>query len=91
MASGKRYYVQSPFEFRKSGKSGADMNVLWEQLSDVADDMCFYRGCQVESVNHPTAMYHVNTGNRFGGDPAIDVLWSQGIQVSRPVSGLLYR
>ena len=27
--------------------------------------------CQVESVNHPTACYHVNTGNRFGGDPAL--------------------
>ncbi len=71
MASGKRYYVKSPFEFQKAGKSGADMNVLWEQLADVADDLCFYRGCQVDSVNHPTAMYQANTGNRFGGDPAI--------------------
>ena len=40
-------------------------------LAGVADDLCFYRGLQVESVNHPTANYHVNTGNRFGGDPAI--------------------
>jgi len=71
MSSGKRYYVQSPFEFAKHGESGADMCHLWENLKDVADDMCFYRGCQVESVNHPTANYHVNTGNRFGGDPAI--------------------
>ncbi len=71
MASGKRYYVQSPFEFMKAGKSGADMCTLWENLKDVADDLCFYRGCQVESVNHPTANYHVNTGSRFGGDLAI--------------------
>ncbi len=71
MSSGKRYYVQSPFEFIKAGESGADMCTLWENLKDVADDICFYRGCQVESVNHPTANYHVNTGNQFGGDPAI--------------------
>lgn len=71
MTSGKRYYVQSPFDFVKAGESGADMCVLWENLKGVADDICFYRGCQVESVNHPTANYHVNTGNQFGGDPAL--------------------
>ena len=71
MSSGKRYFVKSPFDFIKAGKSGVDMSAEWKHLKDVADDICFYRGCQVESVNHPTACYHVNTGNRFGGDPAI--------------------
>lgn len=71
MESGKRYYVQSPFKFRKAGQSGADIAENWEQLARVADDLCFYRGCQVDSVNHPTALYQMNTGNRFGGDPAI--------------------
>ena len=41
--------------------------------------MCFYRGCQVESVNHPTACYHVNTGNRFGGDPAVGAWVTYGL------------
>jgi hypothetical protein len=71
MSSGKRYYVQSPFRFRKAGNSGADMAENWEDLAGVADELCFYRGCQVDSVNHPTAMYQMNTGNRFGGDPAL--------------------
>lgn len=71
MSSGKRYYVASPFRFRKAGQSGADMAKNWEHLAGVADELCFYRGCQVDSVNHPTAMYQMNTGNRFGGDPAI--------------------
>src|SRR5207237_3337706 len=71
MESGKRYYVRSPFAFRKAGQSGADMAENWEHLARVADDICFFRGCQVDSVNHPTAMYQMNTGNRFGGDPAI--------------------
>ena len=69
MESGKRYYVQSPFSFHKVGQSGADMATNWSHLAKVADDLCFYRGCQVDSVNHPTAMYQMNTGNRFGGDP----------------------
>ena len=71
MESGKRYYVQSPFEFKQHGESGAWMSDPWKHLSTVADDLCFYRGCQVDSVNHPTAMYQMNCGNRFGGDPAI--------------------
>ncbi|MFK5922856.1 MAG: DUF1501 domain-containing protein [Verrucomicrobiota bacterium] len=71
MASGKRYYVQSPFDFIKAGQSGADMCSLWENLATVADDLCFYRGCQVDSVNHPTAMYQMNSGSRFSGDPAM--------------------
>ena len=71
MASGKRYYVQSPFDFVKAGQCGADMSTDWAELAKVADDICFYRGCQAESINHPTALYHMNTGNRFGGDPAV--------------------
>lgn len=79
MASGKRYYVRSPFEFKKHGASGAEMCALWEQLASHADDICFYRGCQVDSVNHPTAMYQMNTGNRFGGDPAMGAWVTYGL------------
>ena len=79
MESGKRYFVQSPFRFRKAGESGADMAENWEHLAGVADELCFYRGCQVESVNHPTAMYQMNCGNRFGGDPAIGAWTTYGL------------
>ncbi|MBI1355611.1 MAG: DUF1501 domain-containing protein [Acidobacteria bacterium] len=71
MNTGKRYFVQSPFEFQRAGRLGVSMNKLFVDLAAQADDMCFYRGLQAESVNHPTALYHLNTGNRFGGDPAI--------------------
>lgn len=79
MESGSRYYVQSPFRFRRAGQSGADIADNWERLADVVDDICFYRGCQVDSVNHPTAMYQMNTGNRFGGDPAIGAWVTYGL------------
>ncbi len=79
MESGKRYYVESPFKFRRAGRSGADMARDWEHLAGVADEICFYRGCQVDSVNHPTAMYQMNTGNRFGGDPAVGAWVTYGL------------
>jgi len=79
MESGKRYYVQSPFKFKKMGQSGADMAENWENLAQVADEICFFRGCQVDSVNHPTAMYQMNCGNRFGGDPAMGAWVTYGL------------
>lgn len=79
MESGQRYFVQSPFRFRKVGQSGADMAENWQHLAEVADEICFFRGCQAESVNHPTALYHMNTGNRFGGDPAVGAWVTYGL------------
>ncbi|MDB6117217.1 MAG: hypothetical protein JWO08_998, partial [Verrucomicrobiaceae bacterium] len=79
MESGKRYYVRSPFAFRQHGQSGAWMSEPWQHLAGVADELCFYRGAQVDSVNHPTAMYQVNCGNRFGGDPAVGAWVSYGL------------
>jgi hypothetical protein len=79
MESGKRYFVQSPFRFRKAGESGADMATNWQHLAAVADEICFFRGCQVDSVNHPTAMYQMNCGNRFGGDPALGAWTTYGL------------
>lgn len=79
MSSGKRYFVKSPFDFIRAGESGADICTQWEQLQHCVDDMCFFRGCHVESVNHPTACYHVNTGNRFGGDPGVGAWVNYGL------------
>lgn len=79
MESGQRYYVQSPFQFRQHGQSGATMAENWEHLAKVADELCFYRGCQVDSVNHPTAMYQMNCGNRFGGDPGLGAWVTYGL------------
>ena len=66
MSSGKRYFVKSPFEFLQAGQSGADIATPWIHLQEMVDEICFFRGAQVESVNHPTACYQLNTGNQFG-------------------------
>jgi hypothetical protein len=75
MASGRRYYVQSPFGFARHGRSGLAMCEHFQHLARYADDLCVYKGCQVDSVDHPTACYQMNTGQRFGGDPAVGA-WS---------------
>jgi hypothetical protein len=79
MSSGKRYFVQSPYKFRHVGKSGMWMCDQFQHLASVADHLCVYKGCQAESIDHPTACYHMNTGNRFGGDPAIGAWMTYGL------------
>ncbi|MBI1371224.1 MAG: DUF1501 domain-containing protein [Phycisphaera sp.] len=90
MASGERYYVQSPFTFAKHGRAGIDMCEHWRHLAGVADELCVYKGCVGESINHPTACYHMNTGNRFGGDPAIGAWTTYGLgSVNRDLPGFV--
>jgi len=79
MEGGKRYLVSSPFRFRKAGQAGADFSEHFEHLAACADDICFYRGAAGESTNHPTALYQLNTGNQFGGDPAIGAWAAYGL------------
>jgi hypothetical protein len=79
MAQGRRYYIQSPFRFRKAGRAGIELCEHFEHLAGVADELCVYRGCQAESVDHPTACFHMNTGNRFGGDPAVGAWTAYGL------------
>ena len=69
MSSGKRYYVASPFQFQKAGESGLELCEHWEHLAGVADELCVYKGAVGESVNHPTALYHLNTGQQVRGRP----------------------
>jgi hypothetical protein len=70
LATGFRFYVGSPFKSRKVGQAGMDMSDQWVHLPEVADELCNYRGCQADSLNHPEALFHMNTGSRLGGDPA---------------------
>ncbi|MFP6769010.1 MAG: DUF1501 domain-containing protein [Planctomycetaceae bacterium] len=73
LATGKRFYVGSPFTSRRVGESGIEMSDRWNFLADpaVADELCVYRGCQASSLNHPEALLQMNTGSRLGGDPGI--------------------
>ena len=81
MGNGSRFYVKSPYKFRTVGRNGISMSEHFRHLADpaVADELCVFHGCQAESVSHPTALYHMNTGNRFGGDPAVGAWAGYGL------------
>ena len=77
----KTYYVGSPFGFRKTGNSGIEMCDQFVHMADaeVADELCLYRGCQAQSVNHPDALYHINTGSTLGADPGVGAWVTYGL------------
>lgn len=79
--TGFKFFVGSPFGFKKAGNHGIEMCDQWEYLADpyVADELCNYRGCQAESLNHPEALFHMNTGSRLGGDPALGAWATYGL------------
>jgi len=79
MESGKRYFVQSPFQFKRAGKMGIEVCEHFEQLAGCVDDICFYRGATGESSNHPMALYSLNSGNKFGGDPCMGAWVTYGL------------
>jgi hypothetical protein len=76
-----QFFVGSPFGFRKVGQSGIEMCDQWQYMADpdVADELCNYRGCQAESLNHPEALFHMNTGSRLGADPALGAWATYGL------------
>src|SRR5262249_59465780 len=54
MESGTRYFVQSPFQFRKVGQAGIEMCEDFSELAGGADESCFFRGGVAGSSHHRT-------------------------------------
>tara|TARA_R110002049_G_scaffold285698_1_gene466695 strand:+ start:80641 stop:82053 length:1413 start_codon:yes stop_codon:yes gene_type:complete len=81
LANGFKFFVGSPFKSRKVGQNGIDMCDQWQHMADpvVADELCNFRGCTAESLNHPEALFHMNTGSRLGGDPAVGSWMTYGL------------
>ena len=79
LATGKRFFVGSPYGARQVNDAGLTMSTPWKHLASVADELCVYRGCQAESLNHPEALLHMNTGSRLGGDPGLGAWVNYGL------------
>ena len=81
LATGFKFFVGSPFGFRKVGDAGIEMCDQWNHLAapDIASELCNYRGLQAESLNHPEALFQMNTGSRLGADPAIGAWATMGL------------
>jgi hypothetical protein len=65
--------------FRKCGNSGIEISDFLPLLSDCADDLAVIRSCWADSVNHPQAVYEINTGSILMGKPSLGSWVSYGL------------
>jgi hypothetical protein len=57
--------------FRRFGQCGTEISELLPHTGACADDICVIRSCHGDSVNHPQAVYQVNTGSIQMGRPCV--------------------
>jgi hypothetical protein len=59
------------YEFKKYGKSGQEMSILFPHLGTVSDDICIIRSMMTEAINHDPAHTFMNTGTTISGRPSM--------------------
>jgi hypothetical protein len=57
--------------FARCGESGVEVSDLLPHLRRHADDLAVIRSCWADSVNHPQAVYQMNTGSILMGRPSL--------------------
>ena len=65
--------------FRKCGQSGIEVSDFFPHLARCADDLAVIRSCWADSVNHPQAVYQMNTGSVLMGKPSLGSWVSYGL------------
>ena len=65
--------------FRKCGQSGIEISDFLPHLAECADDLAVIRSCWADSVNHPQAVYEINTGSILMGKPSLGSWVSYGL------------
>ncbi|ODT99539.1 MAG: hypothetical protein ABS79_04330, partial [Planctomycetes bacterium SCN 63-9] len=57
--------------FRRHGRSGIPISDFLPHIAECADDLAVIRSCWADSVNHPQAVYQMNTGSILMGKPSL--------------------
>jgi Protein of unknown function (DUF1501) len=57
--------------FRKYGQSGIEVSDFLPHTSELVDELAVIRSCWADSVNHPQAVYQMNTGSFLMGRPSL--------------------
>ncbi len=75
----KNPLLASRRRFERCGASGLEISDLFPAAREVADELCVIRSCRADSVNHPQAVYQMNTGSILMGKPSLGSWVSYGL------------
>jgi len=73
------HLMQSPFPFRKYGRSGLEISSLYPNVSRYADDLCVIKSMYTDTAAHASGCLQMNTGNVQLGRPALGAWLSYGL------------
>jgi hypothetical protein len=65
--------------FRKYGRSGIEVSDFLPSIARCVDEIAVIRSCWADSVNHPQAVYQINTGSILMGKPSLGSWVSYGL------------
>ncbi len=71
--------VGCPFDFKRYGKAGLEMNSLLPHLGGIADDLTIVRSMFTEPINHDPAVTFMGTGNQQPGRPTMGAWVTYGL------------
>ncbi|HZY86829.1 MAG TPA: DUF1501 domain-containing protein [Gemmataceae bacterium] len=63
--------LQSPFKFKKHGKSGVEVSELFPHVAACIDDVCVIRSMVADNINHNGACLQMNTGEQAFSRPSL--------------------
>jgi Protein of unknown function (DUF1501) len=69
----------SPYEFKKWGKSGAEISELLPHLGGIADDVAIVKSMHTTQFNHAPAQIFMNTGFQIIGRPSMGSWLTYGL------------
>ncbi|MFZ9855594.1 MAG: DUF1501 domain-containing protein, partial [Limisphaerales bacterium] len=71
--------MQSPFEFRRHGRSGLEISSLFPHTARFADDLCVIRSMHADTAAHASGCLQMNSGSIFIGKPCLGAWLSYGL------------
>lgn len=73
------HLMQSPFEFKKHGRSGLEISSLFPHVAMHADDLCVIRSMHADTAAHASGCLQMNTGSIFIGKPSLGSWLNYGL------------
>jgi len=71
--------VESIYNFKQYGQSGAWLSELLPYTSKVVDDLCIIKSMYTDAINHEPAVMFMQTGSQLSGRPSIGSWLSYGL------------
>ena len=71
--------VQSIYDFKQYGESGAWVSEIFPHTAKVVDDLCIIKSMRTDAINHEPAVMFVQTGSQQSGRPSIGSWLSYGL------------